>query len=150
MPRTKPLVLVATFTVLALSAAFSSPAVAAPAGSQPPPTTNVEDFYYDFEVFTAWDITVYTVKYVTSIGQHSHANFYTLAEAEQYENALWNRRKVQSTEIIVHQMQGPFQYNSTFDKRVDAEQFADALEALGFYTDIERVYGLPILSQQSR
>lgn len=150
MSRIKPITLTGLLAVITLSASLSSPAVSAPASSQPPPATNTEDFYYDFDVYIALDITVYSLKYETKGGELLHENFDTLAEAEQFESALWNRGQVKSVEIVVYEGPGPWQYVSTFDKRADAEQLATAIEGLGFYASVERVYALPSLSQQSR
>ena len=139
-------VTVAALTIL-IPAALPSHAHAAPAGSQPPASTSTEDVYYDFEVYVAFEVTTYYVKYETKNGVAGHFGFNTLSQAEVFVDMLWNLGQVKSVEIITSVGPGPWQFVTIYDKRGDAEQMADAIEDLGFYAKVERVFAMQFPSR---
>ena len=120
--------------------ALSLPSAAdAAIGSTPSQTAySSEDFYYDFEVYIAEDVTMYQLIVYYEGGNSISLIFETLEEAEMYEVWLTSDNVV-DTEIVEQVVQGPWEYLITYDKRATAEAIADYAEAIGFYAKVERI-----------
>jgi hypothetical protein len=120
--------------------AFGLPSAAdAASGSTSPQTAyNAEDLYYDFDVYIAEDVTMYRLIVHYEGGNSISLIFETLEEAEMYEVWLTSDNVV-DTEIVEEQVQGPWEYLITYDKRATAEAIADYAEYVGYYAKVERV-----------
>lgn len=129
----------AALLVLVLS--VPQPVDAAPSTGES--TTNVEDLYYDFEVWVAWDVVKYVVVAKFQDGHTEEFKFNTYQDADDWIAWLYfHIAEFTGATIEQHWEQSPWVYVETFDKRADAESLAAAAVNLGFYADVIRVSAL--------
>lgn len=134
--------------VIAVVLSAASIADAAPAVNET--DSNVEDLYYDFEVWMAPEVTVWIVKVVYN-GDTHYFEFETYDEMEEFALWLWGQLGDDADIYLGHKkVPGAWEYVTKYDKRADAEQLAVGITGLGLYAKVVRVPGWRRLSEQTR